>query len=314
MDYIVEFYKGLDSINLLLFWGVIIVITLLLIFSIIMINKNRELKRLVAEKQRRNETKTTNDIPIKVAEEVTKKEPEIVKEEVPPIPMPVEKPFIAEEHVIEYHNEEALPIKEESIPVIKEEHHEEIKEVIMPEIKEEKITPPKEVVIPTGPYQRNVLREMSSNQTSPIGIITRSDAREVERERANDLHTSLSTDNNYVSSPKPQVKAVNNNSFNELAKSANSNQSYLNEVSNKLNEAINGVERTAYEIQQEADAIISYEELMHKKDTIRTVDEEEAVISIGELYQKEKRKLYGITEEEENKEFIDELKNFRDDL
>lgn len=46
------------------------------------------------------------------------------------------------------------------------------------------------------------------------------------------------------------------------------------------------------------------------------IDEEEAVISIDELYErkKQKEKLYNITKEEDNDEFISELKHFRSDL
>ena len=64
------------------------------------------------------------------------------------------------------------------------------------------------------------------------------------------------------------------------------------------------------------DAIISYKELMAKKDTIKTIDEEDAVISIQELTSRENKqeKLYNLTEEEENDDFLDELKKFRNDL
>ena len=58
---------------------------------------------------------------------------------------------------------------------------------------------------------------------------------------------------------------------------------------------------------------ISYEELMQKKDTLKMIDEEEAVISIEELINKTKQreKLYNLTEEEANDNFIIELKKFR---
>ena len=55
---------------------------------------------------------------------------------------------------------------------------------------------------------------------------------------------------------------------------------------------------------------------MQKKDTLKPIDEEDAVISINELIAKkaEEEKLYNITKEEENDEFINELKHFRNDL
>ena len=84
------------------------------------------------------------------------------------------------------------------------------------------------------------------------------------------------------------------------------------------------IERTDYELEQEENAIISYKELMEKKDSIQTIDEEEAIISIEELMnrnnhqkeldQPEETKLYNITEEEANDNFLNELKQFRKDL
>ena len=315
MDYLIEFYKSLDSINLLLFWGVIIVITLLVIFSIAMIRKNHELKRLIAEKQISKET-TASDIPIKQAIDNEVKEPmSIIEEtkapemvitetpkvaEAPVAPEPViappiveERNFVAEEHVINY-NQRIMP---EMPPA----------ETPTPE-------PKKEIVIPERAYQRNVLREMSSNQTSPIGISRQQDNRELEYTKATDLNQTLNNTNLEREPVVPQRTLENTNSFNQLAQRTSSNQAYLTEVSNKLNEAMPDVNRTEYELRQEADAIISYEELMRKKDTIKTVDEEEAVISIEELYRQERNKLYGITDEEKDQKFIDELKNFRNDL
>ncbi len=345
MDYIIDFYKELDSINLIIFWGVIIVITLLVIFSILLALKNRELKKLVAEKQAKREL-TNSDIPIKrndpVAEnrrgEVTKvviepprdipkeapkeekvvvetpvvveKDPEpalksveITQEPPKEVIIPVvsepakivpEKTFVAEEHVINYHQELSMPkmAEPESTP--------------KPAMPQEASTP--------KPYQRNVLREMYSNQTSPIGIVRTHNTQEMEHQKAEELHQSLETEPKVIKEVDRERVLENTNSFNELAKRNNDNESYLNEVSNKLSEAMPEIERTEYEMRQEADAIISYEELMQKKDTIKTIDEEEAVISIEELYQKEKAKLYGITDNEPDDKFIDELKNFRNDL
>ena len=61
---------------------------------------------------------------------------------------------------------------------------------------------------------------------------------------------------------------------------------------------------------------------MEKKDSIQTIDEEDAIISIEELMNKanakeevkEEQKLYNISESEENDNFINELKQFRNDL
>ena len=55
---------------------------------------------------------------------------------------------------------------------------------------------------------------------------------------------------------------------------------------------------------------------MQKKDSIKTIDEEDAIISIEELRKRkqEEDKLYNITKDEEDDEFINELKHFRSDL
>ena len=116
------------------------------------------------------------------------------------------------------------------------------------------------------------------------------------------------------------VSEDNTSSFETYKKQTleDDNAKYIEEVSKKLSEAElpDEVERTEYELKQEEDAIISFKELMERKDTIDVVDEEDAVISIGELMErkKEEEKLYNITEEEENDEFLRELKKFRSDL
>ena len=341
MDYIIEFYKGLDSINLLLFWGVIVVITLLLIFSIIMINKNNELKKQIAEKAKKttqsdeipikvvetNEVKQTvknnvteehpiaiinetiDEAPIQVTEKYEVKQETITKPQETIIEKPIEttiskktepephKEFVAEEYIMNYNKRQSNVTTDNSINKLSS-----INESSLP------FTPTEakpEMSIPNQPYQRNVLREMSLNQTSPIGISKKNVTQELEHVRAEKLNQSLNTNNASFERP---------NSLNEKDARNESNQQYLNEVSHKLNNAINDVERTAYEIKQEEDAIISYNELIKKRDSIKTIEEEEAIISIEELYRKEKNKLYGITEEEEDNKFIDELKNFRDDL
>ena len=282
MKFIVEFYKELDTVNLILFWGIIIVIILLLAFSIIISIKNRKLKTLLKEKTLNDESNISHndDIPI-IKEEninVTIKEESAIENNSEPIKednysIEEEKPFIAEEHVMEY-NKDVF-----SLPNIKK-----VTETpkYEPEIKEEK------TYNSPAPYQKNVLREMSLNQTSPIGIIGKEEKSKKEYYNAKDLSDSLNEDNHIDTFPR------------ELP----------------IEEETDDIYRTEYELQQEKDAIISYNELMKKKDSINIVDEEDAVISIEELIkrQKQKEKIYNITENEENNSFIDELKQFRKDL
>ncbi len=324
MKLIIDFYKELDTFNLILFWGVIIVITLLLIFSIIMIYKNRRLEEIIdkngldidenddlaiarntyknEDDNNENNIINTTNTEINIAAPDYTKEPffnvpkaPIVKEEIET----KEPTFVAEEHVMEEKQIMPIPIMEKTSEVFPELVVEKKEEVPEPVIEK----PPVKVQEPVTstptttktestkpmPYERNVLREMRSSQTSPIGITRPNDVREKEYNRAEELNTSLSRET--------------------------SNRDYLEEVSEKLAKSTQPeITRTAYEIKQEADAIISYDELMRKKDSIKTIDEEEAIISLDELIKREKDHLYNITPEEKNDQFIDELKKFRSDL
>ena len=57
MNLIIDFYKELDTINLIVFWGIILVIFLLLIFAIIITNKNKRLRRIIVTKEQEIEKK-----------------------------------------------------------------------------------------------------------------------------------------------------------------------------------------------------------------------------------------------------------------
>ena len=114
---------------------------------------------------------------------------------------------------------------------------------------------------------------------------------------------------------KPELTTNTTNNYNKTG-SFNNKGNYLKELSEKSANLKEKIFRTEYEIKQEEDAIISYEELMQKKDNLTMIDEEEAVISINELLKKSENqeKLYNINNNEDNDIFIDELKNFRSDL
>ncbi len=447
MNFIIEFYQGLDALNTIIFWGVIIIILLLLVFSIVMINKNHKLKHELDNKNSKdddfpdeialptnnNETLIMKDEQILIKDEENKNfEPFVPKVE-PSIeePIAVEKEFKAEEHVIEYDND-LFNLPHVKKNTIIEEPSLEKNPVVEPQPKKQPLE------IPTKPYERNVLREMSLNQTSPIGIIKNNEQtvsysppklsvkpnneltantnaneteslvlksanqdnslnQELTETSGNNLKTleqnnqnleipknenELDINSNVVStivqeehqtneftnnsekpttsvdaelefkkmyrfSEKPQedinipvdesdeeayeeefapvTEYLENEALKELPDikkneflDNNDNQTFIEEVSKKLAsvETLDEIDRTEYEIEQEENAIISYKELMEKKDTIQTIDEEAAVISIKELVnrKKEEEKLYKLTGNEENTEFIDELKKFRDDL
>ena len=372
MTELINFYKELDTLNLIIFWGIIIVIVLLLIFSIIIANKNKKLKALIEKNNHDNLEK----IEIPIAKQITNNQ-EVLKTptESENITLNKEKStqnnnnFVAEEHVIEYNQDifSLSNIKKATEVSNQEKDYHDIST---------------KYDQPNAPYQRNVLREMSLSQTSPIGIV-----KPIKKEltQAEELHKSLidevnkpktdtfpkdeinkpsefsnkninseskTTDNqikskeyinksNEINNKKEEnslnsINITNNKASDQLLKygeiqsndkqdkdfSNNQKESrqekYLEEVSQKLANAkeLNDINRTEYELKQEEDAIISYEELMKKKDSIKIVDEEEAVISIDELMnlKNKQEKLYNLTEDEENDQFIKELKNFRKDL
>lgn len=372
MTELINFYKELDTLNLIIFWGIIIVIVLLLIFSIIIANKNKKLKALVEKNNHDNLEK----IEIPIAKQITNNQ-EVLKTptESETITLNKEKStqnnnnFVAEEHVIEYNQDifSLSNIKKATEVSNQEKDYHDIST---------------KYDQPNAPYQRNVLREMSLSQTSPIGIV-----KPIKKEltQAEELHKSLidevnkqktdtfpkdeinkpsefsnkninseskTTDNqikskeyinksNEINNKKEEnslnsINITDNKASDQLLKygeiqsddkqdkyfSNNQKESrqekYLEEVSQKLANAkeLNDINRTEYELKQEEDAIISYEELMKKKDSIKIVDEEEAVISIDELMnlKNKQEKLYNLTEDEENDQFIKELKNFRKDL
>lgn len=210
MKYIIEFYKELDTINLIIFWGIIIVILLLLIFSIIIVNKNKKLKRIIINKEQEVE-ESRNELAIKTEqinfiEKSKKEEPDIhinnqkdiIQNDNIEVSFPIkEENFIAEEYVNNYvdnnNQENNTIIKEEDktpiLPIIEEEPKIEVHndQINIEKPKEEK----KEIIMPTGPYQRNVLREMSLNQTSPIGIIKKDNQHNQDIHKAQELHDTL---------------------------------------------------------------------------------------------------------------------------
>lgn len=388
MNYIIDFYKELDTLNLIIFWGIIIVIILLLIFSFILISKNQKLKKLV-----NNQIKDEEEIPIKKEENIEAKtnvkneemnSSTILKEssnkeinrENKFQNIETEKQFVAEEHVMEY-SKDLFSLSN----IKKVNEYEEEKTSYDIKYDNTPVT-----TMPTAPYQRNVLREMSLSQTSPIGInkpiqkeekkmtlvkdleetlnaepteIFKEETKKINNEvkinliteeKSSPRKTEIFTENKSTTTEHKETKEeknkklsnINNNTtknqndeipYNQFISSKEKNkktssENYLEEVSRKLAEAetIDEIERTNYELKQEEDAIISYKELMEKKDSIKTIDEEDAVISIEELMNRsnqnqespkekqEEKKIYNLTEEEENDNFIKELKQFRNDL
>jgi hypothetical protein len=330
MDYIIEFYKNLDTVNIIIFWGVIVVVLLLLIFSILIANKNRKLERIIESNGIDIDEYNDNDIPTLKDEnraltqekeektnqstllqekiEIKNKElllnnNNLMENEAKENKNLNKDAFVAEEHVVEY--------KKNNIDDLS---HKQFNDNQLIAYNIDK----KESSFSSKPYQKNILREMSLNQTSPIGIIKNDINNNKEIEKATELYNSFNEkDNNNLdrNKKKPELTTNTTNNYNKTS-SFNNKGNYLKELSEKSANLKEKIFRTEYEIKQEEDAIISYEELMQKKDNLTMIDEEEAVISINELLKKSENqeKLYNINNNEDDDIFIDELKNFRSDL
>ena len=350
MKLIIDFYKSLDTLNLIMFWGVIIVVILLIIFSIILINKNKKLNNIIKNKTN-YQPDDEHDIPIQKnspnktpvknihttninTSKESNQEPintSVSEEKMPQnnqqlaIPeekiKPSEEKFIVEEHVMGYNTQTSNNYKTINQNQI-------INNQLKPVNNETNNNEEKIRSKPSQAYQKNVLRDIST-QTSPINIVKKNSS--INNLQAQSKETSPitnkiapSTEPNKISeitkvSEVRETTKIDNQTIDnrQFATESRPKSNYLEELKNslsKINE--DGPTRTNYEIEQEENAIISYEELMQKKDQIKIIDEEEAVISIEELLKKQEKKdkLYQLTPEEENDSFINELKNFRNDL
>ena len=125
------------------------------------------------------------------------------------------------------------------------------------------------------PYQKNILKDIKTT-TSPININNNSTIKEVKM----NLNDFIKNDKK-VKDDKKIIVSDNKHSNN------------VEEIVKRLENAVNNkpIELTRYEEEEEEQAIISYRELMSNKD-----------------------KIYNITKEEEDDDFIKELKSFREDL
>jgi len=231
MDFIIDYYKSLDTLNLIIFWGIIIVVILLLIFSCILLNKNKKLKKIVEKT-----TQPEEELPIKKIEMITENN-EIEKNNnvnnISPIIeetsnennstnniIETEKKFIAEEHIIGYKSDNDNILKEET--------------------KEYKIPQTKEFEIPSKPYQRNVLREMSLSQTSPIGITRPKEKEDRKVEMAKELQDSLNTNQDN----KTNVREITNREKENIKKELNN---IKNTTSRKTEIATENISRQKHE-------------------------------------------------------------------
>lgn len=152
-------------------------------------------------------------------------------------------------------------------------------------------------VTESGPYKRNVLREINTrSQTSPVNIgnvtvevpkikVTSYVKKEEIPENNKNINTSEESNNISKSLDNP-------NNQNNITQN---NKDYLQEISEKIASELtpHTIELTDYEKQQEEEAIISYQELLKTKDNNEDNYE---------------------NDDEEIDSFIDELKKFRTNL
>lgn len=238
-----DFYSDLSSNGLFFFWIVVFLFIFLLFLLLVLYNKNKKLVNLMKQN---------------IMEE--KEDTSILKDE---------ELIIKEDKV-----EEEQKVIETSEPFKLIEEPEQIKA----------IEAPKEVPLieETGPYKKNVLREMNARmQTSPINIIKE---KEEIKNKENEINL---TGIDYGEDSASPLEMMEDNY------EVNDNMKIASEIVSKMEQEIkpSNIELTEYEKKQEEEAIISYDELLKVKD-----------------------KIYNITEDEETDEFIDELKNFRIDL
>jgi len=240
-----DFYYGLSSDGLFFFWIIVFLFAFLIFLTAVLVIKNKKLIKLLKED---NAT---------------------IKEDFEEIPL-VEKSEEVKEKIIEKNNK--MEVKEEF--KIEEEEKIEVEKQIIPNVKEE-----------TGPYKKNVLREMNARmQTSPISI--RKD--DVIYNANNGSNEEYDLDEIYLREDTVSPLESMEDSY-----EVNDSMKFASEIVERMEEEIkpSNIELTDYEKKQEEEAIISYDELLKVKD-----------------------RIYNLTEDEETDEFIGELKSFRLDL
>lgn len=237
---ILNLINNLRIIDVVIFVLVIFIFIFLIILASSLMKKNKAL---------RNELSKINQEKINSEDLIIKQD-----NEQPNPPEVDEEEFLRESNSL---LEEIEKNKEEDITEILED---------LPEIEQ------------TGPYTKNVLRELSRNQTSPVNIGN------VTVEMPKIKVTS------YVKTEEPKYEDIITE---REEKEEQDNQTFIEEISKRMEEEVKPqtIELTDYEKKQEEEAIISYQELLKAKD-----------------------RMYRITDDEEIDTFIDELKEFRTNL
>lgn len=261
-----DFYNNLSSNGLFFFWIVAFLFVFLIFLLIVLYFKNKKLVKLLRD----NIDTTINTI---------RDDTSIENKEVPTS----NDNLIVEDKILNDDTTSLTGVKE----IIDDENKNDIQMVneIKPIVNETKVVKDN-IQDVSGPYKKNVLREMNTRgQTSPISIVTDDNASNITFSDYSDnldiMGIDLREDNG---SPLDDMEDVYD---------VNDNMRFASDVVSRMEKDVkpSNIELTEYEKKQEEEAIISYDELLKVKD-----------------------KIYNITEDEDNDEFIDELKNFRLDL
>lgn len=229
-----------DIIDIVIFVLIFFVLIFLIFLTSSLMKKNKELR---SELTKVNDGKIINEDVMPINDMVQPNPPEVVDD------------LLEDANILL--NELEIKKEEEITDILGE----------LPEIEE------------TGPYKKNVLRELSRGQTSPVNI----------------GNVTVEMPKIKVTSYAKQEESVENNNVNNNEKSINDmdNQSFVEEISRRMEDELKPqtIDLTDYERKQEEEAIISYQELLQAKD-----------------------RMYRITDDEEIDTFIDELKEFRTNL
>lgn len=261
-----DFYDNLSSNGLFFFWIVVFLFVLLIFLLIVLYFKNKKLVKLLID----NRDDAINTI---------RDDTSIENKEVPTS----NDTLTVEDKILNDDTTSLTGVKE----IVDDENKNDIQMVneIKPVVNETKVLKDN-IQDVSGPYKKNVLREMNTRgQTSPISIVADDNASSTTfSDYSDNLDTmgiDLREDNGTPLDDMEDVYAVNDN------------MRFASDVVSRMEKDVrpSNIELTEYEKKQEEEAIISYDELLKVKD-----------------------KIYNITEDEDNDEFIDELKNFRLDL
>ena len=214
-----DFYNGLSSDGLFFFWIIIFLFCFLVFLAIVLVIKNKKLVKLL-----KNENLDYED-------------DEVVKSEIPV----VEKEINEDKIVFEEKEEKILEIKgdtsvlNDELIIEKEENNKKV------EVKEE-----------SGPYKKNILREMNARmQTSPISISN------------NDVNYNTVSDDDYddnygFDESYLREETVSPLEMMEDSYEINDGMKFASDIVERMEEEIkpSNIELTDYEKKQEEEAII----------------------------------------------------------